>query len=132
VIASRRWQDWAAALIGAFVAVAPLVFANSRSEPAAYAAYILGALIFVGGALSLIFPRAMLQLGHVVLAVLLFFSPWLVGFTTATAMAWTAWIAGVALLVVVGSLYLKGGQRRGPSGGLMRSAWRSAHTPPAP
>ena len=38
----------------------------------------------------------------VVLGVLLFISPWVIGFATAPAAAWSAWIIGVATVVFFG------------------------------
>ena len=109
MIASRRWQDWATTVIGALVALSPLVFTTTWKEPAAGAAYILGALIFIVGVLTLVLPEAMwLELAQVVLAAVLFFSPWLIAFTAMTGMAWTAWIGAVALVLVLGSTFLAG------------------------
>src|SRR5438128_2153540 len=82
----------------------PPVFTATWTEPAAWAAYIVGALIFLVGVLSLAFPEATyLEFGQVVLAAVLFASPWLIGFTAVAGMAWTAWIAGVAIVLAVGS-----------------------------
>lgn len=107
MIASRRWEDWAATVIGALVALSPLVFASTWTDASAGAAYILGGLIFVVGALSLIVPETTLfEWLQSVLAVLLFFSPWLIGFTAVTGLAWTAWIGAIALVLVVGSRVL--------------------------
>jgi hypothetical protein len=39
------------------------------------------------------------------LGVILFVSPWLFGFTAVTALAWSAWIIGILVVVVAGSLF---------------------------
>jgi uncharacterized membrane protein HdeD (DUF308 family) len=48
---------------------------------------------------------AALEWLKVVVGVLMFIAPWVIGFTSTTGMAWTAWIVGV-VLVVVGLLAL--------------------------
>lgn len=105
MIASRRWQDWAIALIGALVALSPLVFTTAWTENEAWTAYILGGLIFVVGGLSLVFEQATyFEWAQVVLALALFLAPWVIGFTAVTGMAWTAWIGAVALVLVLATL----------------------------
>jgi SPW repeat len=105
VIASRRWQDWTTTLIGALVALSPLVFTKTWTENEAWAAYILGGLIFVVGVLSLIVEEATyFEWAQVILALALFLAPWVIGFTAVTAMAWTAWIGAVALVLVLATL----------------------------
>ena len=67
---------------------------------------ILGIVAAVVALVSLAAPGAVaLQWLIVVLGVLTFIAPWVVGFTATTGMAWTAWIVG-AVLVVVGLLAL--------------------------
>ncbi len=66
------------ALRGALLA--PLVFMASWIEPAAWAAYILGGLILLGGVVKLVAPDAG-YIDFALLAAVLFLAPWLVGFT---------------------------------------------------
>lgn len=107
MIASRRWQDWTTTLIGALVAVSPLVFTKTWTENEAWTAYIVGGLIFVVGILSLLIEEATyLEWAQFILAAVLFVTPWLIGFTAVTAMAWTAWIGAVALVLVLATLVL--------------------------
>ena len=107
MIATRRWQDWATTAIGALVALSPLVFTSTWTEPAAYAAYLMGGLILIVGLLTLAFPKTQyLEFAQVVLAAVLFFSPWLIGFTAVTGMFWVACLGGIAVVLVVGSLFL--------------------------
>jgi hypothetical protein len=40
-----------------------------------------------------------------VLAVILFVSPWLFGFTAVMALAWSAWIVAILTVVAIGTLY---------------------------
>ena len=67
---------------------------------------ILGIVGAVVGLVSLAVPGAVALEGVlVVVGVLMFIAPWVIGFTATTGMAWTAWIVGV-VLVVVGLLAL--------------------------
>ena len=107
MIASRRWQDWTTALIGAVVALSPLVFTTKWTENEAWTAYIVGGLIFVVGIAKLLFEDASyLEGAQFILAVVLFLSPWVIGFTAVAGMAWTAWIGAVALVLVLTTMVL--------------------------
>lgn len=105
MIASRRWQDWTTTLIGAVVALSPLVFTKAWTENEAWTAYIVGGLVFVVGVAKLLFEEAgYLEFAQVVLAAALFLAPWVIGFTAVTGMAWTAWIGAVALVLVLATM----------------------------
>jgi hypothetical protein len=41
-----------------------------------------------------------------VIGVLVFLAPWALGFTGLTALAWSAWIAGILVVVLAGSVVL--------------------------
>lgn len=105
MIASRRWQDWTTTLIGALVALSPLVFTKTWTENEAWTGYIIGGLIFVVGVARLLFEEAAyLEWAQLVLAAALFLSPWVIGFTAVAGMAWAAWIGAVALVLVLATL----------------------------
>jgi 4-hydroxybenzoate polyprenyltransferase len=107
VIASRRWQDWANIAIGIVLLVAPFVLATSISGVAAYTAYTLGALVLLVGIVTVVFPEFKIaEFGQLILGLVLFFSPWLVGFTGDSAMSWTAWLVGIVMVLIVGSEYI--------------------------
>ena len=107
MIASRRWQDWTTTLIGALVAVSPLVFTKTWTENEAWTGYIVGGLIFVVGIAKLLFEEAeLLEWAQFGLAVALFLTPWVIGFTAVAGMAWAAWIGAVALVLVLATLVL--------------------------
>jgi len=107
VIASRRWQDWTTTLIGALVALSPLVFTKTWTENEAWIGYIVGGLIFVVGVAKLLFEEAgYLEWAQFGLAVALFLSPWVIGFTAVAGMAWAAWIGAVALVLALATLVL--------------------------
>ena len=46
-----------------------------------------------------------LELIPAVLAVILFVSPWAFGFTAVTALAWSAWIVAILVVLALGSMF---------------------------
>ena len=103
MIASRRWQDWANLAIGIVLLAVPFVLASSVTGVAAYTAYTVGVLMVLVGIVTLGFPELKIaEFGQLILGLVLFFSPWLVGFTGEVAMSWTAWILGVLVVLIVG------------------------------
>ena len=103
-----RWQDWAFAAVGLLLVVSPFAFAPSLGSVEAVTAYILGGLVFVLAAGALVFERMkhITEAGELGLAIVLFFTPWLLGFAAVAGMAWTAWIVGLAIVLIVGTEYL--------------------------
>ncbi|GAC1466019.1 MAG: hypothetical protein PVSMB1_15510 [Gemmatimonadaceae bacterium] len=102
----RRWQDWVVVALGAILFVTPFVFGESGQSVAAYAAYVLGVLIALGGLLNAAMNRAGgLELIPAVLAVILFVSPFAFDFTAVTALAWSANIIAILVVLAVGSLF---------------------------
>jgi len=102
----RRWQDWVVVALGLVLLVTPFVFADTSQTVAASSAYVLGVLIALSGVLNAAMRRAGgLELIPAVLAVILFVSPWAFGFTAVTALAWSAWITAILIVVALGTLY---------------------------
>jgi len=94
-----RWQDWVALVAGLCAALSPLVTDTETS--ATWTMVIMGALIVLASAYSLYMPGDVISEGsHAVLGLLLFVSPWVMGFADLDGLAWTAWIAGAATLAV--------------------------------
>lgn len=99
-----RWQDWAAVGLGAYLVLATIWTATSGSAMSAM--IVLGALLVIGGVWSLAMPDSMTsEYAHMLLGVLLFISPWVLGYTAFAGAAWTSWVVGV-LAVVVGAAAL--------------------------
>ncbi|MBW4716499.1 SPW repeat protein [Saccharothrix obliqua] len=97
-----RWQDWAEVVIGALVLLSPLVMDTSTA--AMWTMIVLGALIAIDGLVSLARPAMVYsEWFQVVLGVLLFVSPWVMGYSDMTGAAWVSWIGGV-LTVAAGLL----------------------------
>jgi SPW repeat-containing protein len=102
----RRWQDWVVVALGVILFVTPFVFGETSQAVAASAAYVLGVLIVLGGLLNAAMRQAGgLEIIPAVLAVILFVSPWAFGFTAVTALAWSAWITAILIVLAVGSLF---------------------------
>jgi hypothetical protein len=105
---TRPWtrvQDFAEVLFGAFVALSPLwVDATTKVT---WTLVVLGALIALDGVWSLAAPKLMATEGiQAVLGVLLFISPFVMGYTGLTMAAWTSWIVG-GLTLVIGGLTMQ-------------------------
>src|SRR5579859_7015202 len=102
--AFKRWQDWAVVAIGVAVFVTPLVFGETSSSTAAYSAYLMGTLVAVVGLVSAFLANTSRIVEGIVtgLGVILFFTPWLFGFTAVAATSWVSWIAGVLVVGVSG------------------------------
>lgn len=67
---------------------------------------VLGALLLIAGLWSLAMPGSMTsEYVHMLLGVLLFISPWILGYTAYSGASWTSWIVGV-LAVIVGAAAL--------------------------
>jgi hypothetical protein len=102
----KRWQDWSVVVLGAIMFVTPFLFGETSQTVAASAAYGLGVLIVLAGLLNAARGQAGgLEIIPAILAVILFVSPWVFGFTAVTALAWSAWIVAILLVVAIGSLY---------------------------
>ena len=102
----KRWQDWAVVALGLVLLVTPFVFGDTSQTVAASSVYVLGVLIALSGILNAAMRRAGgLEFIPAVLAVILFVSPWAFGFTAVTALAWSAWIIAIVVVLAAGSVF---------------------------
>src|ERR1700686_293247 len=102
----RRWQDWVVVGLGVVLFLTPFAFGAAATSTAAYTAYVLGVLIALAGLLNAAMKDAGgLEVIPAALAVILFVSPWLFGFTAVTALAWSAWIVAILVVLAAGSLF---------------------------
>jgi hypothetical protein len=102
----KRWQDWSVVVLGAIMFVTPFVFGETSQTVAASAAYVLGVLLVLAGLGNAATAKAGgLEIVPAILAVILFVSPWIFGFTAVTALTWSAWIAAILVVLAIGSLY---------------------------
>jgi hypothetical protein len=108
----KRWQDYATMLFGVLLFVSPFVFQDTGQTVAATTAYVLGALLFLAGLLATLMREARsIEIVPVVLGVVTFLAPWVLGFTGVTAVAWAAWILGVLAVLGAGGTFLAAGRR---------------------
>jgi uncharacterized membrane protein HdeD (DUF308 family) len=103
-VSTRAWtrpHDWAEVVIGVVAALSPLWL--STDSTAMWTMVVLGALIALDGLVSLAMPGMVYGEGiQIALGVLLFISPWVMGYTELNGASWTSWIAGV-LTVIAGA-----------------------------
>jgi len=108
----KRWQNYATMAFGVLLFVTPFVFGDTAQTVAAASAYIIGALLFLAGLLAATMRDAgSVELIPVVLGVVAFVAPWLLGFTAVTAVAWAAWILGVLAVLNAGGTFLAAARR---------------------
>src|SRR5713226_5103075 len=102
----RRWQDWVVVGLGVVTFLTPFAFGDTSQTVAASTAYVLGVLIALAGLLNAAMSKAGgLEIIPAVLAVILFVSPFAFGFTGVTALAWSAYIIAILVVLAVGSLF---------------------------
>lgn len=99
-----RWQDWGAVILGAYLILATLW--TTTNAGGLVTMIVLGALLLISGLWSLAMPGSMTsEYSHMVLGVLTFIAPWVIGYSMMMGSAWTSWVIGV-LAVVVGAAAL--------------------------
>ena len=102
----RRWQDWVVVGLGVIMFVTPFLFGETSQTVAASTAYVLGVLLALAGLLNAAMKEAGgLEIIPAVLAVILFVSPWAFGFTAVAALAWSAWVIAILVVLAAGSLF---------------------------
>jgi|SRR6516165_5262247 len=99
-----RWQDWVSLVLGVLLFLAPWVFGTATNGASSWDAWIIGVIgvILALGALALPRTASLTEGISVILGVLLFISPWILGFASLSSAAWTAWIIGVLFVLVNG------------------------------
>jgi hypothetical protein len=99
-----RWQDWVSLVLGVLLFISPWVFGTAANGASSWDAWILGIL----GILLAVFALAFLSSASIsrglslALGVLLFISPWVLGFAALSSAAWVAWILGVLFVIANG------------------------------
>lgn len=93
-----RWQDWVAVVAGAFAVLSP-IWADT-TDKATWTLVVLGAVTIAVALGSLAQPGMVAaEVVTAVMGVLLFVSPWVMGFHDVDGMAWTAWITGIVVFL---------------------------------
>ncbi|HEY7591785.1 MAG TPA: SPW repeat protein [Actinophytocola sp.] len=103
----RPWtrpHDWAEVVLGVVALLSPIWMDTDNA--AMWTMIVLGALVALDGLASLAVPGQVYSEGiQIVLGVLMFISPWVMGYTNFTGISWSSWIIG-ALAVIVGAAAL--------------------------
>jgi uncharacterized membrane protein HdeD (DUF308 family) len=109
-----RLQDWVTLLAGVYTATSPIALSTigMTGDGKIVAAMItLGALLAISSIVSLARPGVTAtEWVTIVLGVLLFVAPWVVGYAGLTGAAWTSWLVG-ALVVVVSLTVVRASNR---------------------
>jgi hypothetical protein len=109
----RRWQDYVTMATGVLLFVSPLVFGETSQGVATGGAYVLGVLLFLSGILAAAMREGRgIEIVPAVVGVITFISPWVLGFTAVTAVAWSAWVLGIVAVLAAGSLLFGVGTER--------------------
>ena len=92
----KPWQDWANVVLGAYLALSPL-WTNGAPAGWFVTMCILAAAagIWAAGTASSTPAEAV----QIILGAALILSPWVAGFVSAAAAAWTAWLVGSGLII---------------------------------
>jgi uncharacterized membrane protein HdeD (DUF308 family) len=115
--AVRPWTrpyDWAEVVLGV-VALLSFLWTDTN-DAAVWTMVVLGALVAIDGLASLAVPGMVYgEYVQMVLGVLMFVSPWVMGYTELDGISWSSWIIG-ALTVIVGAAALPAAQAAHRSG----------------
>jgi hypothetical protein len=106
---NQRWQIWLSALLGLWVFLSPWIFVNADSTVAApltngaeWNLWLVGAAVVLLSVVAALAYQAWEEWLTAALGAWLVASPWVFGFTDATAMTWSTIVAGVAIVLVSG------------------------------
>ncbi len=108
----KRWQDYATMLFGVLVVISPLVFGETSHHTATLGAYVLGALLVVGGIVAALNrePRRSLFVNAPgIAAVITFVAAIVLLFSGAIGIALTAGLMAI-LTVAAGATVRMGGR----------------------
>src|SRR5262245_2942 len=94
-----RWQDWVVAVAGAYAALSPIWTTTGGAATATL--IVFGVLLCVAALWSLGAPGMVSsEYVHAVLGVLLFISPWALGYSAFAGASWTSWVVDVIAVVL--------------------------------
>lgn len=95
-----RWQDWVAVVVGLYAALSSIWTATSGT--ATTVLIVLGVLTILAALSNLAQPGVRTtEYVEVAFGILMFISPWVMGFGGMTGVATTAWVVG-AITIIVG------------------------------
>ena len=81
-MATKRWQDWANGILGLWMLASPWMFGFAAGDnPAARAAWLLGAAIIVFAGIAVYIPKAWEEALNIILGLCLLASPRALSYT---------------------------------------------------
>lgn len=96
-----RWQNWVNVVLGIILFISPWYTATWEYGRSSWNAWIIGVAMVIVALVALSEAvRPVASWINVILAIWLFISPWILGFTFLSGMAWTAWIIGVLVFIL--------------------------------
>jgi len=110
----KRWQGWITVVLGVLLFITPFIFGATGMAAVAWTAYVGGLLLVIAGLWSLSAPSIhFTEYSEIVIGVLVFVAPFVLGFTGLTYMAWSDWIAGILAVLLGGSVvFSQGGMQQ--------------------
>lgn len=101
VPAPKKGLDIINLILGVWLILSPWILGAAEFTGFAWVSVIVGLLVVVDSIWALSQATKIApEWSMVVLGVLLFVAPWVLGFSAITAAAWNSWIVGLALIVL--------------------------------
>ena len=94
----QRWQDWVSLILGIWLFLAPF-FGIGVTEPAAWNAWIFGAIVAVMSAWALARPQIWEEWVNLAVGVWILVSPFVLAFTAQNAATWNHIIVGLIVAI---------------------------------
>ena len=116
----NRWQELTPKMLGALLIIVPFVFGIATIGSSSWDAWLLGTVVavvsIVLGLLWFGFPINKLTEGlTVMVGVVLFITPWVMGESLLSASAWASSILGALLVVGAARVAMESQRRRAPA-----------------
>lgn len=99
-----RWQGWVSLVLGVILFISPWVFGTATKGSSSWDAWIIGVIgvLLALWALAFLSTASIAESISLVLGVVLFISPWVLGFAALSSAAWVAWIIGILFVIANG------------------------------
>ena len=96
-----RWQDWITTTLGISLFSSPFVFDTVAHVAADWTAWVGGGILVIFGAGSLLARwENSVELLPLLVCVVLFFAPWVLGFAGVATIAASVWLISTAAFIV--------------------------------
>ena len=98
----QHWQDWVNLLLGIWLLLAPLAIERGASGAVIPNFYFVGIALIIFAVVALVAFRLWEEWVNVILGAWLLVSPWLLGFSTVTALMSNAVLIGALIILCAG------------------------------